>query len=191
MSKKYNIIYADCPWQYSDKMVGHGMGAETHYTTQGNEWIKNMPIKDMTDKDCVLFLWAVSPLLPEALEVMEAWGFKFKTIAFNWVKNNTNGNFVHNMGRWTMGNCELCLLGTKGKPKRLRRDIKQLVISQRNKHSAKPNIIRKLIVDLMGDLPRLELFARGNKSKDLFGHNKYEGWSVFGNQVEDSITLPQ
>lgn len=143
----------------------------------------------MADKDCVLFLWVVNPLLPEAIEVIKSWGFKYKTVAFNWVKKTSNGHFVSNMGRWTMGNNEMVLLATKGKPQRKRKDIKQLVISERTAHSKKPNIVRKLIVDLMGDLPRIELFARGDKTKDLFSFNRFDGWDTFGNEVEGSVKL--
>jgi len=187
--KKYEIIYADPPWAYNDKMTGHSFSLDHEYITQDLEWIKKMPIKEMTAKNCVLFLWAVNPLLPEALEVIKAWGFKYKTVAFNWVKVSNKGNFIHNMGRWTMGNNEICLLATKGKPKRITKNIKQLVIAQRKEHSKKPDIIRRLIVDLMGELPRVELFARGGKDKDLFGLNRFDGWDTFGNEVEDSITI--
>lgn len=88
-----------------------------------------------------------------------------------------------------MGNMEMVLLATKGSPKRVRRDIKQLVVSERKGHSKKPDIIRKLIVDLMGDLPRIELFARGKKDKDMFDFNCFDGWDVFGNEVDDSVKV--
>jgi len=189
--KKYQIIYADPPWSYDDKLGNQvNMGAATGtYQTMGINEIKNLPIKEIADTDCVLFLWAVSPLLPESLDVIKAWGFKFKTVAFNWVKITNNGNFISNMGRWTMGNCELCLLATKGSPKRLKKDIKQLQISERKGHSKKPDIIRKQIVELMGDIPRIELFARGDKTKDLFDFNRFDGWDTFGNEVENPTEL--
>lgn len=176
--RKYQIIYADPPWSYNDKMKGHG-GAETEYRTQDLEWIKGLGVKEIADKDCVLFLWAVSPLLPEALEVMKAWGFKYKTLAFVWSKETKNGKKVKNLGRWTMGNVELCILGVKGKPKRICRNIYQLVEAERTKHSQKPNEVRNRIVELMGDLTRIELFSR----------QKTEGWDVWGNEVENDITL--
>lgn len=191
--KKYKIIYADPPWSYNDKMSGHSFSLDHEYETQNLEWIKKLNVGGVADKDCVLFLWAVSPLLPEAFEVMNAWGFKYKTLAFCWSKitndvevvdggslfSQLNYKFVSNMGRWTMGNVELCILGVKGKPKRIVNNIKQLVIAERREHSRKPNEVRERIVQLMGDLPRLELFAR----------EKMEGWDVFGNEVKDSITL--
>lgn len=188
--KKYQIIYADPPWSYNDKMSGHSFSLDHEYITQDLDWIKNLPVKDMADKNCALFLWVVNPLLPEAFEVIKEWGFKYKTVAFVWNKRTVNGNWVHNMGRWTMGNMEMVLLATKGKPQRIRKDIKQLVIAERKEHSKKPDIIRKAIVDLMGDLPRVELFARGDKNKDLFEFNRFDGWDTFGNESEGSIQLP-
>ncbi len=187
--KKFNIIYADPPWSYNDKMSGHSFSLDHEYITQDLKWIKGLPIPEMADKNCVLFLWAVSPMLPEAIEVMEAWGFKYKTLAFCWSKITNNGKWVSNMGRWTMGNVELCLLGVKGKPKRKGKDVKQLVVSERTVHSKKPDIIRKRIVELMGDMPRVELFARGNKERDLFNFNKFDGWHTWGNEAPDNTNL--
>jgi len=130
-------------------------------------------------KDCVLFMWAVSPQIPEALEVMKAWGFKYITVAFCWSKHTKNNKKVSNLGRWTMGNVELCLLGRKGKPQRLVKHIKQLVEAERTRHSAKPSEVRDRIVELMGDLPRIELFAR----------EKVEGWDSWGNEIISDIEL--
>lgn len=144
-----------------------------------NEEIYNLPVKDLAKKDSVLFLWATSPLLPEALQTIKSWGFKFKTVAFCWNKQHKSGKWVSNMGRWTMGNIEICLLGVKGKPKRVIKNVKQLVIAERKRHSEKPNEVRERIVELMGDLPRVELFAR----------QKIEGWDVWGNEVESDINL--
>ena len=178
---KYNIIYADPPWSYNDKMNNDSafMSATSAYTTQDKEWIKNLKVNEIAEKDSVLFMWAVSPLLPEALEVMKSWGFKFVTVAFVWSKHTKNKIKVTNMGRWTMGNVEICLLGKKGKPQRIVKNIRQLVEAERTTHSTKPEEVRKRIVELMGDLPRIELFAR----------QQTEGWDVFGNEVENSIKL--
>ena len=188
--KKYQIIYADPPWSYNDKMIGHG-GAEGEYNTQGLDWIKGLGggLKEVTDKNCALFIWAVSPLLPEAFEVIEAWGFKYKTVAFVWSKKTVNGNKVANMGRWTMGNVEVCLLATKGSPKRVSKNVRQLVEDLRAEHSRKPDQVRNRIVELMGDIPRIELFARDHGLKNLWGENRLDGWDVFGNEVEGSINL--
>ena len=185
--KKYKIIYADPPWSYNDKMKGHSFSLDHEYETQDINWIKNLGIKELADKDSVLFLWAVSPLLPEALEVIEAWGFKFKKIAFVWNKITVNDKDIHNLGKWTMGNVEFCILGVKGKPQRISKNVKQLVTDIRREHSRKPDEVRTRIVELMGDIPRIELFARDNGDKNLFNENRLDGWDSFGNEVKNDI----
>ena len=189
--KKYQIIYADPPWSYNDKMGNRvDLGSATGtYNTQGLDWIKNLKVSEISDKDCALFIWAVSPLLPEAFEVIEAWGFKYKTVAFVWSKKTINGNKVANMGRWTMGNVEVCLLATKGSPKRASKNVRQLVEDLRAEHSRKPDQVRNRIVELMGDIPRIELFARDHGLKNLWGENRLDGWDKFGNEVESDISL--
>ena len=188
MRKKYQIIYADPPWSYNDKMIGYG-GAGAEYKTQDLNWIKSLKVNEISHKNSVLFIWAVSPLLPEAFEVINSWGFKYKTVAFCWNKTNKGGSLVANMGRWTMGNIELCLLATKGKPKRICKNIRQQVSALREGHSKKPDIIRNRIVELMGDIPRLELFCRDDGLINLFGEKRMDGWDVFGNETKNSIEL--
>jgi len=136
-------------------------------------------VGSISAKDSVLFLWAVSPQLPEALQVMKDWGFKYVTVAFCWSKNHKSGKKVKNLGRWTMGNVEVCLLGRKGRPQRLVKNVRQLVEAERTRHSQKPAEVRNRIVELMGDIPRIELFAR----------EKTEGWDVWGNEVESDIEM--
>lgn len=179
--KKYQIILADPPWSYNDKMSGHSFSLDHEYQTQGLEWIKGLGVKEIAEKDCVLFLWAVSPLLPEAFEVIKAWGFKYKTLGFCWVKENQPNSisFVKNLGRYTMGGVELCLLATKGSPQRIIKNMSQLHFDTRGRHSEKPAEIRSKIVKLFGDLPRIELFAR----------QKTEGWDSWGNEVKSDIEL--
>lgn len=179
--KKYQVIYADPPWSYNDKMAGHSFSLDHEYDTQSKDWIEKLPVGSISADNSVLFLWAVSPQLPEALQVMKAWGFKYTTVAFCWSKRTTNGKEVSNLGRWTMGNIELCLLGVKGRPNKLRLDksVKQLVIAERTKHSKKPDEVRKRIVQLFGDLPRIELFAR----------EKTEGWDIWGNELPNDVEL--
>ncbi len=179
--KKYQIILADPPWDYNDKMKGHSFSLDHEYETQNLNWIVDLPVQRIADKNCVLFLWAVSPQLPEALKVMKAWGFNYVTVAFVWSKHTVNGKKVSNLGRWTMGNVEMCLLGRKGRPQRISRDVKQLIEAVRTKHSKKPEEIRERIVQLMGDLPRIELFARPPKDV-LFGDPSFDGWDVWGNE---------
>jgi len=180
--KKYQIIYADPPWSYKDTQKSGGtayFGASVRYNTMNNLDIAELPIDNLADTDCTLFIWATSPLLPEALKVINSWGFKFKTVAFCWNKQSKNGKWISNMGRWTMGNIEICILAVKGHPKRIAKNIKQLVIAERKRHSEKPDEVRNRIVKLMGDLPRIELFAR----------QKTEGWDAWGNEVESDIDL--
>lgn len=110
---------------------------------------------------------------------MKAWGFKYITVAFCWSKHTVNKKKVSNLGRWTMGNVEICLLGRRGKPQRISKNIKQLVEAERTIHSKKPDEVRKRIVELMGDIPRIELFAR----------EKTKGWDVWGNEVKSNIKL--
>ncbi len=188
---KYNIILADPPWSYNHKSLNRG-GAERHYSTMDIEDIKKMPIPSLAAEDAVLFMWATFPLLGEGLELMKAWGFEYKTVAFVWVKTNKNTDVnqisflpVDNleafwgMGSWTRANAEIILLGTKGKPKRQSASVHQIIYEPISKHSKKPDIVRDKIIQLCGDLPRVELFAR----------NQTAGWDVFGNQVENSIDL--
>lgn len=174
-TKRYEVIYADPPWSYEDKMKGHTFSLEYEYETQDINWIRGLPISMLAAKDCVLFMWATSPLLPEAFEVIKSWGFEYKTVAFVWNKVSNKGKDISNIGHWTMGNVEMCLLSIKGKPKRIRKDIKQYVKAVRTVHSRKPVVVRERIVQLMGDVPRIELFARGAP----------EGWDVFGNEVPE------
>ena len=128
----------------------------------------------IANEDCVLFMWATFPMLREALDVIEAWGFSYKTVAFNWVKQNRNGTGIFmGLGNWTRSNSEICLLATKGKPKRISGSVRSIVLSPLQQHSRKPAEIRDRIVELMGDLPRIELFAR----------EAAPGWDVWGNEA--------
>ena len=175
IKKKYNIIYADPPWTFttrSDK--GKDRSPENHYNCMTLKDICNLPVNDIAKKDCVLFMWVVDPLLHKAFEVITSWGFIYKTVAFTWAKTNSKsmGMFT-GLGYWTRGNPEMCLLATKGRPKRLSKSVAQLVVDQRREHSRKPDRIRNDIVNLCGDLPRIELFAR----------QKTKGWDVWGNEV--------
>lgn len=175
---KYNIIYADPPWAYRTySKKGQGRSAESHYPTMCIEDIKRLPVWEISEKDCALFIWATFPCLQEALEVIRAWGFEYKTVAFVWVKKNRiSDRLFWGMGYWTRSNAEICILATKGRPKRKNCGVHQVVISHIENHSKKPDEIRDRIVDLMGDLPRVELFARQTP----------QGWDVWGNEVEPS-----
>lgn len=142
--------------------------------------ICGLKVEEITAKDCVLFLWATFPQIPEALRVIKAWGFQYKTVAFVWLKQNKSGKgWFFGLGFWTRGNAEICLLATKGKPHRNSNRVHQFLISPIRGHSQKPEEAREKIVELMGDLPRVELFAR----------EKTEGWDAWGNEVESDIEI--
>lgn len=142
--------------------------------------ICSLSVGDIAAKDCVLFLWSTFPMLPEALKVIHAWGFSFKTLAFLWLKQNKKSkSWFFGLGFWTRGNAEICLLATKGHPKRQSAKVHQFIIAPIEAHSKKPDIVRDKIVELMGVLPRIELFAR----------QKTAGWHVWGNEIDSDITL--
>lgn len=116
---KYSIIYADPPWKYNDRMVMKGVhgnirGAESFYNTMTLEDIKALPVKEITEKNAILFLWVTMPFLPQTQEVMESWGFKYKTCGFTWIKTTKTGKIHTGMGHYTRGNAELCLIGVRG-----------------------------------------------------------------------------
>jgi len=172
--KKYNIIYADPPWSYKDKAAAGNRGAIFKYPTQSQDWIKNLPIQNITNKDCILFLWITMPKLNEVMEVIESWGFEYKTCGFTWVKKNKIADsWFWGMGRWTRANAELCLIATKGKPKRINAGIHSVIDTPIEKHSKKPDEVKDKIVELVGDLPRIELFARETA----------DGWDSWGNEL--------
>jgi N6-adenosine-specific RNA methylase IME4 len=175
-NKKYNIIYADPPWSfktYSDK--GKGKSPDKHYSCMIKQDIQNLPVPSICDKDCVLLLWVTAPCLHEGLELVEKWGFTYKTFGFTWIKQNKKSDSLFwGMGYYTRSNTEICLLATKGKPlKRLSKSVHQVVLSKIREHSRKPDEVRNRIVELFGDIPRIELFARQH----------FEGWDCWGNEV--------
>lgn len=181
---KFDVIYADPAWAYKDAMRGHTFSVEKEYQLEKQPAMEDLPVGDLAAKDCALFMWAVSPQLPEAIALMKAWGFKFVTVAFVWSKKTSLGNQVANLGRWTMGSTEICLLGKKGKPQRVARNVQQMVEAERTTHSAKPAEVRRRIDTLMGDVARVELFAR----------EWAEGWVPLGNEIDGRdlrVTIPE
>ena len=176
--QKYQVIYADPPWDYQQCRLSGS--AKKHYPTMRIEELCALPVADIADRDCALFLWATFPQLPEALRLIQAWGFMYKTVAFVWLKQNRKAlTWFYGLGFWTRSNAEICLLATKGHPKRQSAGIHQLVISPVEQHSKKPDEVREKIAALMGDVPRIELFAR----------QQTPGWDVWGNEVENSTAL--
>jgi len=176
--KKFDILYADPPWRY-DRRVAKG-AAEKHYPSMTVPELCQLPVPKIAADDSILFLWTTFPKLLESLTVIEAWGFRYRTVAFVWVKQNRKAlTWFWGTGFWTRSNAEICLLATKGHPKRQVRNIHQLIVSPVAEHSRKPDEARRRIVDLMGDLPRVELFAR----------ETIPGWDSWGNEVENSVVL--
>lgn len=171
------VIYVDPPWTfrtYSGK--GKQRSAERHYDVMSLDEIQAMPVAQLAAKDCALLLWGVCPELPGALEVIKQWGFEYSTVAFTWVKQNRSGEGLFTgMGYHTRSNVELCLLGLRGSPERLAKDVHQVVMTPVGEHSVKPEEVRRRIKRLYPG-PYLELFAR----------RPVDGWTVWGNEVEAS-----
>jgi len=185
--KKYQIIYADPPWKYGSKSaVNNTKGMEIkklseHYPSMSTGDLKELPVKNIIASDSACFMWVTDSHLKEGVEIMEAWGFKYKTVAFVWIKKTSKGNNCVNVAPWTLKSTELCLFGTKGAMTKYKNNnsVFQLVEAERTKHSKKPEEVRNRIVDLFGDINKIELFAR----------NKSEGWDVWGNEVKSDISL--
>lgn len=172
---KYKAIYADPPWRfkhYSTK--GMGRSAQKHYDCLTLDKIKELPIDFCAAEDCVLFLWVTDPMLQEGLELIRSWGFEYKTVAFTWVKENTKSDSLFTgMGYWTRSNPEMCLLATRGKPSRIAKDVRQVIVSKRREHSRKPDEVYERIERLVAG-PYLELFARQSNP----------GWDSWGNEID-------
>ena len=179
--KKYSVILADPAWEYRVwSKKGAGRSAESHYPTMPIEQICALPVADLADKDCALLLWVTFPVLPDAFKVIEAWGMTYKSTAFTWVKTCRKSEGYHvGMGHYTRANAEICLLATKGSPKRISKSVRQLIVSPVEEHSKKPDEVRDRVVQLFGDVPRIELFAR----------QRADGWDAWGNETETDIIL--
>ena len=182
--KKYNIVYADPPWEYKQK--GSRGTAINHYKTMTTNEICRLSIKEIIEEQALLFLWSTFPNIKEALKVMEAWGFIYKTAAFVWIKKNKrqNTNFW-GMGAYTRANIEPCLLGITKKTKAntfvKNHGIHQIIEYPVLKHSEKPPIVRDRIINLCGDISKIELFARTYTN----------GWDVWGSEVKNSIEIKE
>lgn len=183
--KKYKAILCDPPWEYrqsGSKTNSRGM-AKQHYRTMTTEDICRLPVQKISADDSILFLWATFPNIDQALKVIEAWGFIYKTAAFVWVKKNKNGSNFWGMGAYTRANAEVCLMAirknTKAKKAVISHSVHQIVESIKGSHSEKPGVVRDRIVSLMGGVKRIELFAR----------QKTKGWDVWGDEVKSDIVL--
>lgn len=179
----FKAIYADPAWSFRvwSKDTGQGRSAESHYGTMSMDEIAALPVAELAADDCVLFMWACWPSLPEALAIIEAWGFTYKTCGFDWMKAHAgqiemfrdDADVQVGMGYWTRANSEPCLLATRGKPKRRNADVRMGIIEPRREHSRKPDCVPSRIERLV-EGPYLELFARTQRP----------GWTVWGNQTD-------
>ncbi len=180
---KYNLIYADPPWMYRDKCKSGSRGAEFKYPVMTIDDICRLPVWELADKDsCLLAMWWVPTMPSEALSVVKAWGFRLMTMkGFTWHKTNKHkGNSAIGMGHMTRANSEDCLFAVRGKlPARLDASICQHISAPRMDHSSKPGIIRDSLTQLLGDIPKIELFARSN----------HAGWDAWGNECRNSIQM--
>lgn len=196
--KKYGVIYIDAPWTFKtySKKGKEKKSPETHYDCMNLEDIYELPINNLADEYCVLFHWVTSPMLKQGLQAIEEWGFEYKTVAFNWFKQNKiSDSFFWGLGYWTRQNTELCLLATKGKPARVSKGVHQpfetenpfdifdteQIKTRIERHSKKPNVVRNRIVELCGEVPRIELFAR----------EKFGGWDSWGNEIDSDIDMKE
>lgn len=173
--REYNIIYADPPWEYRESGSGNRV-IKAHYNTMSIEDICNLPIPRISHDTSILFIWVTFPRLQEGLKVIESWGFKYYGLGFDWVKLSKNGKPSWGMGYYTRQNTEICLIGVKDKNHRIKpkvRNILSVIHSSRREHSRKPDEVRDYIVQICGDLPRIELFAR----------YQVDGWDCWGNEV--------
>ena len=174
----YRCILADPPWRF---VAGGDRGAREHYDVLTVEQIAALPVGNLCAGDCALFLWVTNPLLPRAFEVMAAWGFEFKTVAFTWAKTRRKHDTAEigpkdwhmGLGFWTRSNTEMCLLATRGRPQILTHDVRQLVVAPLREHSRKPAQVHEGIERLVAG-PRLE----------LFGREKRADWAVWGLETD-------
>jgi len=192
MLGKYKILYADPPWTYNDRrairkdgrQAKRGYGSANLYDVMSVDDICDLRINDISVSqiaapNAALFLWTTWPHIESALTVMRAWGFEYKTCAFDWMKSNKNGYPWFGVGYYAKSNTEPCLLGIRGKMKPVDNHISMAVYEPHPRengkiiHSRKPTIVREKIVQLFGDLPRIELFAR----------ERTLGWDAWGNEL--------
>jgi len=169
---RFGVIYADPPWRWEARSA-KGEGRAPPYSRMTLDDIKALPIAERAAPDCVLFLWCLDAMLPQALEVIKAWGFTYKTVGFTWAKTTAAGKPHFGLGFWTRCGTEQCLLATRGQPHRRDAGVPQLIMAPRTGHSRKPTDAHKRIERLVPG-PYLELFARKRR----------RGWTVWGDEVK-------
>jgi N6-adenosine-specific RNA methylase IME4 len=179
-SDTYKVIYADPPWSFATySRKGKGRSSDAHYDCMTLNDIKALPVANWAAPDCVLLMWTTDPLLEKAFDVIRAWGFTYKTVGFYWAKLNKgaprlvydDASFFTGMGFWTRANPEPCLLATRGKPQRLKANVRKLIVSPRREHSRKPDEVHERIEALCAG-PYLEMFSRTSRP----------GWDSWGLQ---------
>lgn len=171
----FGVILADPPWAFrswSGKTGTPHRSANDHYITTETTKLCDITVADVAAKDCCLFMWVVDSHIGEAIDLGRAWGFDIKTKAFTWVKTTKTGVPKIGMGYWTRKQTEICLMFTRGKPKRLDMGVRELIMSPRREHSRKPDEQYERIQRLVAG-PYLEMFARQGRP----------GWAVWGNEV--------
>lgn len=178
-NKKYSIIYADPPWKYRNPANSGQRGACHKYNLMTIEQICAMNIQSIAADDCLLAMWWVPPMPTEALQVVEAWGFKHMTMfGFLWHKLTRHGKDHFGMGNMTRANAEACLFAKRGKPQRVNKGVRQLIHAPVREHSRKPDEARTRLSSLMGDnSPKIELFAR----------QRHPGWHAIGDEIKSDI----
>ena len=175
---RYNVILADPPWKYNSR-ANHKTrfrgGACGHYPLMAMSDIAALPVGDLAAENCALFLWCTFPYLDVQIRLFERWGFRYRTLGFSWIKTNAvNGKPFFGVGYYAKSNCEPCLLGMRGQLPTVSNRVSSLVIAPRREHSRKPDEVRDRIVELFGDVPRIELFAR----------ERVKGWDALGLDVD-------
>lgn len=172
---RFRCILADPPWNHQNwSQEGDGRSAVQHYSIMSLGDIMDLPVREISDTECWLFLWCISSMIPQAYDVMDAWGFNNSGMAFTWAKLNKSGEgFFMGLGHTTRKNAELCLLGRRGKPPRNSAKVRELIVSPVREHSRKPNEQYERIEEFC-DGPRIEIFARSRR----------KGWSAWGNQAD-------
>lgn len=175
--KKYNIIYADPPWEYKESGGGHRGTAGLPYETMETDDICNLPIKTIATDNSILFIWATFRKLKECLKVIDAWGYEYYGLGFDWIKTYKSGIPCYGMGYYTRQNNEVCLIGVKpnhnNRLKPINRSVSCVIQSERREHSEKPDEVRNFIKKIFGDISSIELFAR----------KEFDGWDCWGNEV--------
>lgn len=178
-NSRFEVILADPPWHYRNQ--GTRAAAAKHYRTIRRSDLEHLPVQYFAADRCALFLWATWPNMKTAFKVMDAWGFKYKTLAWEWFKTNKAGDkFVMGLGNYSRSNPEPCLLGFRGKPIPVKdKGVEAWMTAPRRKHSQKPDEQYEKIERLYPDVPKLELFAT----------QIWPGWDAWGDQIESTVEI--